>query len=167
MAFKRPELVVVILRQHIPLRHIGVDNFLPRRRDRLQIGVALLRLLLHVREPGVRRGLCLHNPRIESPRLDRADQALDHQRHNVAPEGIVQRRVAHRLQQRQHPVHRRRPRIYQRLDLVMQIGMPHLLHIDHALHRRGDNNIVRPYTRALVSLGASIGSITTMKRRPS
>ena len=87
----------------------------------------------------------LGNARVHGASLNRADHALDRQRLDVVLELKIQRSVLHRFQDRHHPlVHRVLARVQQRLDLVVQIGVPHQVHRNLPVLRRGHHHVIQP-----------------------
>ena len=68
--------------------------------------------------------------------LNRPHQALGDQQRNIGLEALFQRRPLHRLQQRFDPFDRAEVFIRQRIEQVVQVGMPDLRHLQRILRTR-------------------------------
>ena len=95
------ERAVEVIHQHPSLSHVQIDPAAAHLLGLAVVGGHLCHVTLLVDALPQRSGLHRQrNAHVHGLRLHRLDQALGHQRHDVALIGELQRRLLHRLQQR-------------------------------------------------------------------
>ena len=144
VVLKTNHLLIEIRRQHIALGHIVAHPGQPHLLHLLVHSIALDLDLCEIRPLLIRRSGIRLNARIHRPSLDRLDQALDRQVDNIRPQPVLQRSLAHLFENRQKPVHRARTLVKQRLDQVVQVGVPHIAHANLVIDRRHHHHKIRP-----------------------
>ena len=142
--FKLDQLLEEVLREHKSLGHVVAHCGPADDVHLLLVNLSLMLITRQLRPVRARGNLVRRNPGVHGPRLDRFDEALDGQRHGVGAVTVLHRSFPHLLQYRLHPVYGIGPRINQRLDHIVQVGMAHVVHANLPVYRRNHHYVVGP-----------------------